>query len=194
MSRSVADPPAALTASGSLEQRAEALARAHRPLRRAGTRSAPLVNLGDVSRAIEHAASAFREPRLDDPIFQKAAEWFLDNYYLLPRTLRQVKSELPNEFRRHLLHVGSDELPRVFRIADALIETTSVDFDEATLLGFIQAYQRHEPLTIAELWALPMTLRFAVLGTLLRVLSPTLGSRMWRGPRRSTPRCSWAGW
>ncbi|HEY5375560.1 MAG TPA: glucoamylase family protein [Polyangiaceae bacterium] len=166
-------PPAgspALDVPRSLEELALKLAVSHQTLRRAQGKSVPLLDFAAISRSLSSAALELQKPRLDDPIYQKAAEWFLDNHYLLVATLRQVKSDLPDDFRRRLPQVGEDELPRAFRIAQGVVEATVLDFDEATLLEFLGAYQRRAPLAIAELWALPTLLRIAVLQELVRIL------------------------
>ncbi len=170
MSQAIAPSDLVAADARSLDTRAADLASAHRPLRRAAPHSPLPIDIGALSRSIARAAAAFDAPALDDPVYQKAAEWFLDNHYLLVRTVRQVKTELPKEFRRRLPHVASDELPRVLRLARAVIESSNLDFDEATLLQFIEAYQQEAPLTIAELWSLPTMLRIAVLEMLVRVL------------------------
>jgi cyclic beta-1,2-glucan synthetase len=109
-------------------------------------------------------------PRPEEPRFQKASEWFLDNHYLASRALRQIQTEFPAGFRRRLPHVGDDALPRVLRVAQALLDKTSFDLDEAVLLSFVEAYQKQSSLTIAELWALPAMLRIVTLQYLVPVL------------------------
>jgi cyclic beta-1,2-glucan synthetase len=153
-----------------LEERAAALASAHRPISRPRARSVPLVDLRALSATIERATRGFQIARPEDPRYQKAAEWFLDNHYLVARTLRQIRKEIPAGFRRRLPYVGGDGLPRVLRIAHALVESTNLDFDEATLLTFVEAYQTESSLAIAELWALPSMLRIATLAQLVQVL------------------------
>jgi cyclic beta-1,2-glucan glucanotransferase len=123
-----------------------------------------------LSAAIERATRGFQIARPDDPRYQKAAEWFLDNHYLVARTLRQTKKEIPAGFRRRLPYVVGDHVPRVLRIAHALVESTNLDFDEATLLTFVEAYQTQSSLAIAELWALPAMLRIATLARLAQML------------------------
>jgi cyclic beta-1,2-glucan synthetase len=153
-----------------LEERAEALASAHRPVSRPRARSIPLIDLRAASAAIERATRGFQIAKPENPPYQKAAEWFLDNHYLVARTLRQIKNEIPAGFRRRLPYVGGDRLPRVLRIAQALVESTNLDFDEATLLAFVEAYQAQSSLAIAELWALPAMLRIATLSLLVEML------------------------
>ncbi|MEO6420897.1 MAG: glucoamylase family protein, partial [Polyangiaceae bacterium] len=168
----------------SLEDRAAALATAHRPLRRPRAGAPSLLDPRRVGATIARATRGFRTPRPEEPHYQKAAEWFLDNHYLVSRALRQIATELPPGFRRRLPCVGDDSVPRILSIADAFVEATSLDFDEATLVSFVEAYQTKASLTIAELWALPAMLRVATLQPLARTLdaffvSPPAKSTGW---------------
>jgi cyclic beta-1,2-glucan synthetase len=166
----------------SLEETAAKLASTHRPLRRPRVIPAPLLDYQRLSSSIARATRGFRTPRPEDPRYQKASEWFLDNHYLVARALRQIGTEIPHGFRRRLPYVGEEPRPRVLVLAEALVEATSLDFDESTLVAFIDAYQTQAPLTIAELWALPAMLRIAVLLALARVVDTLFMSRR-AGPK-----------
>jgi cyclic beta-1,2-glucan synthetase len=153
-----------------LEELAADLATAQQPLRRPRTLSAPLFDVRRFDAAVLRATHDFRTPRQGDPAYQKASEWFLDNHYLVARALRQVATEMPRGFRRHLPYVGKQRRPRVLAIAEAFVTATSLDFDEAALIAYVDAYQTRASLTIAELWALPTVLRIATLQSLIRIL------------------------
>ncbi len=168
----------------SLDEDAAALATAHSPLTFPRASSVPLLDLRRVSGSIARATRGFRAPRPQHPRYQKAAEWFLDNHYLVSRTLRQVGTEIPPGFRRRLPYVVGDSLPRVLRVAHAIVEATSLDLDEATLISFVENYQTRASLTIAELWALPAMIRIAALQPLARILDGFFA------PLRAEP----AGW
>ena len=158
-----------------LVELAAGLARTHTSLKRAPLLTPRLADVPALGTAMATAARAFRaSPKPDDVGYQKAGEWLLDNYYVCERALRQVKSELPSGFRRHLPHAGTDVLPRVLFIARALVRATSLDLDLPTLEAFVEAYQTHSPLTVAELWALPTMLRLAVLEVLVQTLDMLL--------------------
>ena len=146
-----------------LEERATLLGAAQRPLHRPPATAPPLFDIRPLSTSIARAVEAFRTSRLQDAGSRKAAEWFLDNHYLVARTLRQITSDVPSGFRRRLPYVAGDSLPRIFRVARDLVEATSLDFDERTLYSYVAAYQTQSSLTIAELWALPAMLRLATL-------------------------------
>jgi len=59
--------------------------------------------------------------------------------------------------------------PRVYALSLSLIAHTDSALDEDQILRFVQAYQSVAPLTIGELWAVPIMLRIAVLENLRRL-------------------------
>jgi cyclic beta-1,2-glucan synthetase len=166
---------------------AAALAASHRPLHRARASSVQLLEPSVVAASLARATQGFQAPRPEEPRFQKASEWFLDNHYLASRALRQVQTEFPPGFRRRLPHVGEDSLPRVLRLAQTLLDETSLDLDEAGLLSFVEAYQKQSSLTIAELWALPAMLRIVTLRYLAHVLDALFAPTRGKGPEGSLP-------
>jgi cyclic beta-1,2-glucan synthetase len=155
-----------------LEDDARALARAQRQLERAG-RINHFFEPPPVARRLERAR---RQLGAGPPLtgkLQTAAEWLLDNYYLIRRVARQVEEELPRGFVRHLPQLASGPergRPRIDAISHALVVSSGLAIDLPGLRRFIDAYQEVAPLTIAELWALPTTLRAAVLQHLLALL------------------------
>ena len=59
--------------------------------------------------------------------------------------------------------------PRVFGVAWAVVAHTDSAFDVQKLTRFVEAYQRVQPLTIGELWALAITLRITLVENLRRL-------------------------
>lgn len=155
-----------------LEQHARSLARAQ-PVGRAG-RAAPAlpqrlaenyVALGAHFRLLAEAAKA------GTPV-TSAGDWFLDNFHIVEEQTRQARRDLPHSFYRELPRLTSGPLagyPRVWGIAWALLAHTDSAFDEEKLQRFLTAYQTVAPLTIGELWAVPITLRIALVENLRRL-------------------------
>ena len=67
--------------------------------------------------------------------------------------------------------------PRVFGIAWAFVAHTDSRFEPQMLCRFVQAYQRVQPLTIGELWAVAITLRIVLVENLRRVAERIVSSR-----------------
>lgn len=100
-----------------------------------------------------------------------AAEWLVDNFYLVERHIRDVRANLPPAFYRLLPKLVAGPFigcPRVFGIAWAYVAHTDSRFDAEALTGFVRAYQEVQPLTIGELWAVAITLRIVLIENLRR--------------------------
>ncbi len=156
-----------------LEQRARVLAAAHWEIRRPHRASVDFLDAQIIQRSLAQAERRLASDQSKDPALRKPAEWFLDNYYLVRRVARQVAEEFPRGFVQRLpvLAAGpASGLPRLHALARALVVGKTIEVDAAFLQRFTHAYQQVAPLTIAELWALPMMLRVAVLDGLVRCL------------------------
>ncbi|MAE97341.1 MAG: cellobiose phosphorylase [Deltaproteobacteria bacterium] len=103
----------------------------------------------------------------------KAAEWLLDNEYLVHRALRQIGQDLPEGFYRQLPALVSSEgeaPPRILVVARGLMEASHLQLSLRAVTGFVEAYQRVSSFDMAELWALPTALRLACLEVLVASL------------------------
>ncbi len=109
-----------------------------------------------------------------------AAEWFLDNYYLIEEQIRAAKRHLPKAYSRELPRLVNDPasgFPRVYSIALELISHADGRVDGESLRAFVNAYQLVKPLRLGELWAIPIMLRLALLENLRRVATRITSGR-----------------
>ena len=107
-------------------------------------------------------------------VISPASEWFLDNFYLIEEQIITAKAHLPIGFSRELPQLAngpSKDLPRAYDIALAAISHSDGRLDLPMLEQFIAAYQTVTPLTLGELWAIPIMLRLALIENLRRVSS-----------------------
>ncbi|MGH7913420.1 MAG: glycosyl transferase, partial [Candidatus Binataceae bacterium] len=121
-------------------------------------------------------AVAIREERALTP----AAEWLIDNFHVVEEQIREIHDDLPRGFYRQLPKLADGPLegyPRVFGIAWAFVAHTDSRFDPQMLGKFVQAYQRVQPLTIGELWAVAITLRIVLVENLRRSAERIVNSR-----------------
>jgi hypothetical protein len=101
-----------------------------------------------------------------------AAEWLLDNLYLIEEQIRMARRHLPKGYSRELPSLGegaSGGLPRVYDIALETIAHGDGRVDPDSLSRFVTAYQTVTPLRLGELWAIPIMLRLALIENLRRV-------------------------
>ena len=115
-----------------------------------------------------------------------AAEWLVDNFYVVDEQLRQIVEDLPQGFYRALPKLASGDFakyPRVFALAWAFVAHSDSRFDPDALMRFIAAYQRTQTLEIGELWALPITLRIVLVENLRRLAERVVAARPATGVR-----------
>ncbi|KJJ20360.1 NdvB family protein [Pseudomonas aeruginosa] len=102
-----------------------------------------------------------------------AAEWLLDNYHVVEEQIREIRDDLPPGYYRQLPKLASGPFagyPRVFGLAWAFVAHTDSHLDLELLRRFIAAYQRVQPLSIGELWAVAITLRIVLVENLRRLV------------------------
>ena len=107
-----------------------------------------------------------------------AAEWLLDNFYVVQQTIRQVREDMPSGYHRQLPKLGSPPLeghPRVYSLAVELTRYCTGTFHLDAVMRFVRAYQTVAPLTMGELWALPTMLRLRVLELMAQALTSITG-------------------
>ena len=101
-----------------------------------------------------------------------AGEWLLDNFYLIEEQVQVARQHLPSGYSRELPRLAqgpSAGLPRVYDLALEVISHGDGRIDAETLARFVAAYQTVTPLTLGELWAIPIMLRLALIENLRRV-------------------------
>jgi len=166
-----------------LEQHAESLAAAHRtPAEPSKSRNLlPRVreNAHELLAAYRSVAETVREKREITP----GAEWLLDNFHIVEEQIRGIRDHLPGGYYRRLPKIAAGHLagyPRVYGLAWAYVAHTDSRFELETLQRFVSAYQRSQPLTIGELWAVAIHLRIALVENLRRLSHLFVRSRLAR--------------
>ncbi|CAN7525938.1 protein ndvB [Mesorhizobium amorphae] len=101
-----------------------------------------------------------------------AAQWLLDNNYLVEETIFQVKRDLPRRFYRQLptlkLSDGTS-VPRALAVAWTYVAHSDSSVSATMFKSIVEGFQSVEPLKIGELWALPSLLRFVLIENLRRI-------------------------
>ena len=101
-----------------------------------------------------------------------AAEWLLDNFYLIEEQIRTARRHLPKHYSRELPRLanrGIEGTPRAYQLALELVSHGDGKIDAESLTRFVAAYQEAAPLRLGELWAIPIMLRLALIENLRRV-------------------------
>ncbi|WP_243048711.1 glucoamylase family protein [Dyella sp. RRB7] len=133
-----------------------------------------LARLADNEAVLAHSCDMLTRAHRADRRITPAAEWLLDNYYLIEEQIRTAQRHLPKSYSRELprlLSGPSARLPRVYDIALETISHGDGRVDNESLSRFVASYQTVTPLTLGELWAIPIMLRLALIENLRRVAS-----------------------
>jgi cyclic beta-1,2-glucan synthetase len=163
-----------------LEQHAESLAAAQ-SVSSKPKRGRPIAQrVRDDDEALLEAyrviAAAIKDKRAITP----AAEWLIDNYHLAEDQIREIHTDLPPNYYRQLPKLAEgpfEGYPRIFELAWAFVAHTDSRFEAEMLRRFVVAYQRVQPLTIGELWALAITIRVVLVENLRRLADLIVSSQ-----------------
>ena len=161
-----------------LVHHAKALAENHPVVTQRGSNRL-LARLGEneqILRAYNRATQAVDQTRR----VTHAAEWLLDNFYLIEEQIQMARRHLPRGYSRELprlLSGPSAGLPRVYDLVLELISHVDAQIDAEPLRAFIAAYQTVSALKLGELWAIPIMLRLALIENLRRVTSRLMIAR-----------------
>ncbi|MHB8707072.1 MAG: GH36-type glycosyl hydrolase domain-containing protein [Coriobacteriia bacterium] len=156
-----------------LTEAARSLASAQRHAVDDTARSTPLLALleradGALARVYNRLAADARE---QIPV-SVSAEWLLDNYYLVEEQIRTVRDDLPTDYGVELPRLLEGDLrdyPRVFEAVALLVASSDARLDREHLVRFVMAFQDASPLSIGEVWAVPIMLRIALVESLRRL-------------------------
>jgi cellobiose phosphorylase len=158
------------------------LAKAHQ-VRRTPARDRLLKRLGENEAALIKACDLFIAATAASRRIGPSAEWLLDNLYLVEEQIGTAKRDLPEDFSAQLPQLQSGPSagrPRVYDIALEAIAHGDGRVDRESISRFISAYQTVAPLTLGELWAIPIMLRLALIENLRRVAVRVAAARLER--------------
>ena len=100
----------------------------------------------------------------------QTSEWLMDNFYVIEQAIRQLEEDLPANYYQRLPKTP-DGWPRIYLVALANTHREDTRLEIEQLKHFLNVFQESTPLNTAELWALPLMVRLAVLETLAEALA-----------------------
>src|SRR6202167_3981872 len=174
---------AALFSVERLEQHAESLAAAQTVTTDSDDGRPLIPRVAENGRVLLEYYRATAKAIQEEHAITPAAEWLIDNFYIVEEQLREIRDDLPVGFYKKLPKLASGHLegyPRVFGVAWAYVAHTDSRFDPELLRRFVKAYQRLQPLTSGELWAVAITLRVVLVENLRRLAEIIGHSRLAR--------------
>ena len=128
--------------------------------------------------SLRNANTIFKSVPAKDLPVSRAGEWMLDNFYVVKQTFRQIEEDLPANFLNQLPKLDGmpqQGTPRIFALAWEWIGYSQSQIDLNQFATFVLDYQQVTPLTIGELWALPIMLRIGILERLVYAAAELTG-------------------
>ncbi len=125
-----------------------------------------LRRLREIEHALEWANASLTMSAEVHHAFTLSAEWLLDNAYLIREQVTDLRQSLPRKSYGKLPLIASGAeagVPRVYRVAAEIVAESGGALDSEIIRKFLDAFQAVTPLSIAELWALPLMLRLQLL-------------------------------
>ncbi len=166
-----------------LEQHAESLAAAQRATAKPSKGLNLLARIDDNARVLLAAYRATAETVREKREITPAAEWLLDNFHTVDEQIRDIRDHLPKGYYRLLPKIAEGHLaghPCVYGLAWAYVAHTDSRLQLETLQRFVRGYQRVQPLTIGEGWAIAIHLRVVLVENLRRLAQLIVRSRQAR--------------
>ena len=139
--------------------------------------------LADNEALLLHAYRTIAKAISEERAITPAAEWLVDNYHLMEKQIREIRSDLPPVITGNCPSSPRDrsrDIRGYLGVAWAFIAHTDSRFDPEMLVRYVRAYQEVQPLTIGELWAVAITLRIVLVENLRRLAELIVRSRISR--------------
>src|SRR5256885_10979387 len=166
-----------------LEQYAPVLAGQHKTAEKAKRANLLLPRLEENGRKLIAVYQELAESIRSVHVISPAAEWLVDNFHIVEEQVREIREDLPKSYYHELpklVEGNFKNYPRIYALSVALIAHTDSHLDTETLRRFINTYQNISPLSIGELWAVPISLRLALVENLRRLATRIV---RWRDER-----------
>ena len=148
-----------------LEEHAKEIAYDHNVLRKPDIFNWPVPRMNENYKYIVSVYKALNEDVQKGIPTTPAAEWLLDNFYIIEEQVKGVRRDLSKDLYLRLPAISSGSLKgyaRVYAIALELVSHTDGRIDENVLINYINAYQSNNVLTGREIWALAVMTKIAI--------------------------------
>ena len=111
-----------------------------------------------------------------------AAEWLLDNHYVVEEAIQEVRRDFPKKFYQQLktMNFRGVAMPRTLALSWLYVAHTHSNVTNLGLAALADGFQEKETLRIGELWAIPSLVRYMLIDNLRRVATGIDKSRALR--------------
>lgn len=139
-----------------------------------------LKNLRQCEKTLNEIRSIVAEAEFVEQTITLAAEWLLDNTYVIQGNIEEVLRNLPPKYYHELpkvLEGPGKGLPRVYIVAKDIVQCTANRLNRENIIAYLESFQSVCHLTIGELWVLPLMLRLRLIEC-LNLLSLDIDRRL----------------
>ncbi len=150
-------------------------------------RDKPLVSIQEeLEEAREILINAYREfagAVKSNQEITPAAEWLIDNYYIIQEQFVQIRNDFPVSYQKSIPRLIKGPLkgyPRIYELIQNIVLYNDNVVEIPTLTEAVHAYQEETTLKIGEIWAIPILVRFILIKQLAEKAEIVLGRRRFR--------------
>ena len=122
--------------------------------------------LTNCDQTLAQAYAVARTAAIENRRIEPAAEWLIDNVYLIRNQIREVRDALPVKVWRRLpcsRTTDGEAVPRILRVLRACIAGLDGNVEPDAIERYLGDYQRHGSLDMVELWTLPVLIRITLI-------------------------------
>ncbi len=133
--------------------------------------------LAEHKKHLTAAYQKFSQSAQEDTPMSYAAEWLLDNFFVVQQTIRQVTEDMPPGYYQQLPKLKNTRwspYPRVYALAQEIIAGSHAQIDISQIIHFLHVFQRQTSLTMGEIWAFPTMLRLGILSSLAHAFADVI--------------------
>ncbi len=163
-----------------LEEHARSMSLEHAVTSRKNRLNWPVTRMNDNFSFIRHVFEELNADSSKKKAVPPAAEWLLDNYYVLEEQVNGLRKELTKKsyFDLPILKKGDYRgFTRIFALAIELVAHTHGQIEEETLLKYLEAYQSHNILFEREIYIIPAMLRLVLIENVRLICEDILETR-----------------
>lgn len=122
--------------------------------------------LVDAKKTLTEAYSILARAAKQNRELSSAAEWIIDNFYIIQEQIVQLKEDLPESYYEKLPRLLQGEYrgyPRTYEIVQMLAAISDNIIDRDNTIIAVKAYQEVDTLNLAEMWSVPLMNRLALI-------------------------------
>lgn len=136
--------------------------------------------LADAKKTLTEAYRVLARAAKQNKELSSAAEWIIDNFYIIQEQIVQLKEDLPESYYKKLPRLVRGEYrgyPRTYEIVQMLASVSDNIIDRENTITAVKAYQEVDTLNLAEMWSVPLMNRLALITRLAERSEKLLHSR-----------------